>query len=249
MKRITSIFFLISLFLLGCSSAAADAGNTSPFGHIYRITDVSVSDGESDPERMLIHLDAFRNFWIMEDTATYDFVKTGEFKESKLENSDTGHDRWIIDAENGGSILYELTADETGAAAITHFHENAAQYTWQLERVDMVSANVSSAGTREFLEIDWFFTDTYAGDLLQLSSGHIHRKGKIGFSVEDETIETLTVTEEYYTDGSVEYTQYPLTKADGFHIDAVTKYDAGEQYAVYRIPYKNGEFVFYVKYD
>lgn len=249
MKRILAIILLTTVFLSGCSSDISQAGGPDPFGHIYRVAETLVSEDPSGQERILIHLDGFHNLWIMEDTATYDFIRIGEFKESKPEPEEMGDSRWIITAEDADAIAYELTADETGAVVFTQLQENTVLQSCRLVRVDMLSVNVSSAGTREFLETDWYFTDTFSGDRLQLSSGTIHRKGKIGFSLEDESIDTLTITEAYYTDGNPEYSEIQLTKETGFHIDAATKYDTGVQYALYRIPYENGEFIFYIKYD
>lgn len=226
------------------SNAKAD-----PFGHMYRVSEMMLSN-ESSPEldkMILVNLSSFHNLWIMEDITTYNFDNLGELKEIELDEDDTRKGLWSLTYDDN-SLRYEITVEEDDSIVLSQLNAEQLCWSYKLSRVDMVSVNVSTFGKQEFLEIDWFFTDTFLYDLTQLSSGTIPRKGKIRFFVDDDSVEKITVIEEYYTDGNAEYTEYQLTKENGFSISAERKYDAGIQYAIYRIPYDIGEYVFYLKY-
>lgn len=248
MKRLIISILIAAVFLSGCSQMSNTA-KADPFDHIYRVTETLVSDDSAiDPrDSLLINLSAFHNLLIMSDSTTYDFEMVGEFKETELVEGDTRKGLWAL-VRDDAPARYEVSVEDDDSVVLTHLLADQVQYSYKLTRVDMVSVSVSTFGTREHLEIDWYFDGTFPGDLLQLSSGSINGKGKIGFSVEDESIDKITVIEEYYTDGKVEHTEYQLTKEEGFGISAKTRYESGEQYAIYRIPYDNGEYVFYVKY-
>lgn len=249
MKCLIISILIAAVFLSGCSSTANNTANADPFGHIYRVTETLISEDASAnlDKSILINLSAFHNLSIMEDTTTYDFAMVGELKETELVKGDTRKGLWTL-VRDDTPVRYEVSVEDDDSVVLTHRIANQIQWSYRLARVDMVSVSVSTFGTREHLEIDWYFAGTFPGNLLQLSSGSINGKGKIGFSVEDESIDKITVIEEYYTDGNVEYAEYQLTREEGFSIAVRTKYDTGDQYAVYRIPNENGEYVFYVKY-
>lgn len=248
MKRIIALLALIAIFLTGCGKS--NDSSIDPFGHIYRVSG-SVDDVfavEAIDDVLLVNLSSFHNLFIMNNVDTYDFELMGEFKECELDNEDERNGLWIITQDNETTPSFELAVDKSGSIFLSQIAGETIQRTYPLIRVDMVSVNVSTFGTREHLEIDWFYHDTFPGDLSMLSSGTIQGKGKIGFSVEDEDIDTIKVIEEYYANGSVEHTEYNLSRAEGFSISVNTKYEGNDQYAIYRIPDQMGEYVFYIKY-
>lgn len=99
------------------------------------------------------------------------------------------------------------------------------------------------------LEADWFLEGTYPGDLSLLSSATVYSNGTVGFTPEEESISALTVYEAYYTDGNAKYQEYVLQKESGFHLSLTARYQTGEQYGLYRIPFENGEYIFYITYQ
>lgn len=245
-KLIAFVPVLICVFaLVGC----ANQQKADPFGHMYRVSETILPEASSAAldKQILVNLDGFHTLWIMEDTTTYDFEKLGELKEIELHEDDAQKGLWSLTSDDN-SLRYELTVEEDDSIILSQINADQICWSYKLSRVDMVSVNVSAFGTREALEVDWYFAGTFLGDLSQLSSGTIQGQGKIGFSIEDEHVDQITLVEEYYTDGNMEYTEYPLSKEEGFSISAKTRYDSADQYAIYRIPYDNGEYIFYIRY-
>lgn len=202
---------------------------------------------ESSPEEtLLINIDALCNLYFMEDATTYYFQEIGKLKQMKLSEDDSRKGLWFCCK---GSDRYELSVEADDTVVLTCLTTEKVLWSYRLSRVDMITAHTSSAGTRSHTDLNWFFADTFSNNLLQIPSRpDILKKGTLGFSTEDDRITSLTVFEEYYTDGNVEYKEYVLRSEDGFNMELNTKYETGEQYAIYRIPYENGEYVFCLKY-
>lgn len=202
---------------------------------------------ESSPEEtLLINIDALCNLYFMEDATTYYFQEIGKLKQMKLSEDDSRKGLWFCCK---GSDRYELSVEADDTVVLTCLTTEKVLWSYQLSRVDMITAHTSSAGTRSHTDLNWFFADTFSNNLLQIPSRpDILKKGTLGFSTEDDRITSLTVFEEYYTDGNVEYKEYVLRSEDGFNMELNTKYETGEQYAIYRIPYENGEYIFCLKY-
>ena len=76
--------------------------------------------------------------------------------------------------------------------------------------------------------------------------------GKATLNLGDQGIsgDTLTLIEEYHHGKAVEITTHTLSrnKTGSFTLDLETRYDGVEEYALYRIPYLNGEFRFTLTY-
>lgn len=246
MRRIILSFLIVALLLSGCGlkeySLEAD-----PFAHTYRVTEVLDADASSVPEeeKILVNIDALRNLYIVDDTTSYDFRKIGELKLLELKESDPRKGVWFC---YKSSDRYELSVDADDAVILSCLAADEVLWTYCLKRVDTVSAHLSSAGARSHMQLNWYFTDTFPGNLQIPNRPDITNNGTLGFSVEDDSITSLTLLEEYYTDGNVEHNDYLLRKEDGFSIELGTRYKTGDQYAIYRVPYENGEYGFCLKY-
>lgn len=248
MKRMILSIILIALLLSGCGIMKNYSLEADPFGHTYRVAEVlgSTAPEASAEEKLLINIDALCNLYIMEDTTTYEFQKIGEFKQLELPEDDTRKGLWFC---YKAADRYELSVEEDDAVILTQLVNEEISWSYQLSRVDTISANLSSAGSRSHMQLNWYFSDTFPGNLQIPSRPDIIKKGTLGISTEDDSIANLTLFEQYYTDGNVEYKEYALNKEDGFNISVETRYETGEQYAIYRIPFENGEYVFLIKFS
>lgn len=228
---------LAAVLLSGCAAGAAS--DEELFNHTYRIDQMQIPENAPQEQARQIRLDEAKNLWIMDDLTTFSFAKLGKFQKQK----DT--DLWTLTAEDGA--CYELHREEH-TPILTRRQDDAVCWTYTLAPVDGIGANLSSGGVRSFLEIDWFYADTFPGNLELLSAATIRGKGTLGLSVADPAIETLTLLEEYHTGETVETTAYTLTKEDGFALPLAARSTSDKQYALYRIPYETGEFLFYLVY-
>ena len=97
---------------------------------------------------------------------------------------------------------------------------------------------------------DWLFPNTFeatADNLIYLSGAEISDKGSVMLTPQDESIKSITVYETYFTDGNIEYNEYTLE--NDFNFSVSTRYETGEQFAIYRIPYGEVECWFYLKFN
>ena len=247
MKKVIFAILLIAVFLTGCGVMEYYSLEADPFGHTYRVEEVlKTSTPEvSSEELRLIKIDALCNLYVMEDTATYDFREVGKLQQLELPEEDTRKGLWFC---YQASNRYELSVDENDNVVLTKLVSEETVWSYRLSRVDTVSAHLSSSGTRSHIQLNWYFADTFPGNLQIPNRPDIIKKGTLGISAEDDSISNLTLYEAYYTDGNVEHKEYALKKEDGFSISVETRYETGEQYAIYRIPYENGEYVFLIKF-
>ena len=163
-----------------------------------------------------------------------------------FEKSKEKDNEWVIKS-NESNECYRLSWIDD-VLSLTMLAGEKIIWKYALEPVDTISINISSGAERSSLEIDWFYADTFAGDLSQLSMATIHGTGIMGIQVKDDAVEEILVHEEYYTDENISISEYSLNRKDGFSLNFRRRYELGKQYAIYRIPYKNGEFVFYLEY-
>ena len=247
MKRMILAILLIAILLSGCGVMDNYSLEANPFGHAYRVAEVLESNTPetSAEEKLLVKIDVACNLYVLKDTLTYDFQKIGELQKLELSKEDTRKGLWFCYQD---SDRYELSVEEDDTVILTQLVNEEISWAYRLSRVDTISANLSSAGSRSHMQLNWYFSDTFSGNLQMPSRPDIIKKGTLGISTEDDSISELTLFEEYYTDGNVEYKEYALSKEDGFNISVETRYETGEQYAIYRIPFENGEYVFLIKF-
>lgn len=218
-----------------------------PFAHTYRVAKVLEANAPESvsAETLLIHIDALCNLFLMNDTVSYNYQQIGQFKQIALPEEDTSKGLWFC---YKASDRYELSVEADDAVVLTCLNNEDILWAYGLSLVDRISAHYSSSGARSHMQLNWYFANTFPNNLQLPSRPDIFRKGTLGFSVEDDSVTKLTLLEEYYTDGKVEHSEYLLTKENDFSIELQTRYEAGEQYAIYRIPFEKGEYVFCLKY-
>lgn len=240
MKRLKT-YIVVIVLIVACILTSCSDTSTEPLGHIYRVAKIfDVNNQQFQKARMpLVNIDVFGNLQMCEDTQHMEFSLLGKLEKSREEKN-----TWIVVSESSNPI-YKLYCDENSAFMLFNLERGE---TYLLDPVDTIQISVSSKSERSALEIDWFYENTFSGELSCLSKATIHGTGKLGLQLSDDTLETVVVYEEYYTDGNRESFTYQFNSKDGLSLDLSTRYTSGSQYAVYRIPYKNGEYVFYLEF-
>lgn len=227
MKRLIVCILMISLLLSSCGITKDYSLEADPFAHTYRVVEI-LESGSVEPsleETLLINIDALCNLYFMDDTTTYEFQEIGKLQQIELSDNDTRKGLWFC---YKGSDRYELSVEADDTVVLTCLNNEDALWSYRLSRVDMISAHLSSADTRSHIQLNWYFENTFPGNLQLPNRPDILKKGTMGFSTEDDRITNLTVFEEYYTDGNVEHREYTLSNEDGFSIDLSTRYETGE---------------------
>jgi len=254
-----SLFLYVFCFLLTIMALSGCVDNTtsvdSPFGHIYTIEQVLHTGNllPEDTDNVLIQLGEHQTLWICTDLQTYDYMTVGKFEAVELEDSEYQNQLkglWRFYADADQNELYELQVTKEGTIKLSFLETENVQWIYQLRRVDLITCNVTALGALTTIYPDWFFPNTFSAtpdNLIYLSGADISGKGTVKLTVQDDAITSLTVYEAYYTNGSVEYNEYTLEK--DFKLSVSTRYESGEQFAIYRIPCGEIECWFYLNFN
>lgn len=258
MKKL-SLYLSVFVLLLTIMTLSGCADNTSsvdsPFGHIYTIEEVLYGEDPTmeNVDNILIQLGELQTLWICTDVQTYDYLTVGKFETAELdtnENQNQIKGLWQLYVDEDRKEQYELQVTKEGNIKLSFLRSGEVQWMYQLHRVDLITCNVTTLGTLTTIYPDWLFPNTFSAtpdNLIYLSGANISGKGTVQLKVQDESITSLTVYETYYTDGNVEHNEYILDKA--FKLSVSTRYDTGEQFAIYRIPCGELDCWFYLKFD
>ena len=250
----SSIFWLrtiASAIFVGCS--LPDNSDRNPFGHTYIVDEVlySKEGAGEDVDQLLIQIYRIGTLLVCNDVETYDYSMIGKFEAIKSDNnSNSVGEEWELFVDEDKHEQFKLLVTDEGNILFSYLENMQVQWEYKLRRIDMINCTVSTVGTLTQIQPDWFFPDTFTSspeNLIYLSSADIPNKGTLNLSVQDASITSITVYEEYYTDGNVEYSEYNLK--DNFKLSLSKRYESGEQYAIYRIPYANLECWFYLTYN
>ena len=80
---------------------------------------------------------------------------------------------------------------------------------------------------------------------------HTDVAGKAKLTITLPVADSLILQEEYHHGDQVAYTDYQLLPNDSgsYTLEVETRYDGKQEYALYRIPYKDGSFRFCLTFD
>lgn len=248
---VVALIFAVPAVIWLCELDTNGAFNeASPFGHTYRVEEVLY--GDEDPEDApMIDLDSSNQLYIM-DPQTRETANLGEMIHVELAEGNqqaTTKGIWQLVPEEDGSLLYKVTVEADDSVTLSCQKNEQLQWKYRLSRVDTIKCSISSAGSYTFFTPRWFAEGTFS-DHSNLEYMDILQSGTVGFTPE-WPVDVLTIYEEYYTDGAVEYEEHTLipNEKGALKLELRPRYDSGEQYAIYRIPYEDGEYVFRVNYS
>lgn len=171
------------------------------------------------------------------DTQTRESEKIGV-----LQKSPTG---WQVIPEDDPHELYQLVTEPEDNITLAYFRDDILQWKYHLTRIDTLRCIFSSEEDRIILDPKWYMESPEPAVLDHLS---ISGSMQLHVIIDDPEIEALTVYEEYYRNSEVEYTTYTL--GQDLPIPCISpRYPTGEQYAIYHIPYQDGEYTFRINFE
>ncbi len=224
----------------------------SPFEHHYKIERVNSPTGsEMSQENIpLVYLNFDQMLYLMPDTTTYEWALIGKC-EYRKQSEETQRALWICESTDKDRLVYELSADEDGMFWLTCVAEGNVQWTGALKRVDTLICSVSTSAALSAPVPDWFPENAFNGDHQYISFGDIQDKGSITFTWRNDSPDAMSVIEEYFSSNGCEKQIYELTpnKRGEFVLELNTRYEDKNQYAFYRIPFSNGEYIVGVYYS
>jgi len=159
---------------------------------------------------------------------------------------------WQMVPAEDESLTYWITVEADGSVLLSLYQNDTLQWQWQLTEYDPVTASVSiqTWGRTGVGTLDFYNSSDPNPQPNFDKQTSVNGKGTMKIALSHPESDTLTLIEEYHHGDSVEITTYTLepNKSDSYPLDVKTRYDGEEEWALYRIPYGDGEYRFVLTY-
>lgn len=251
-SRVVTGLILMTLLIMFFDSASTAGvfSEAAPFDHVYRVDKVLYQADEfSDTPIVELALGLNTSYLYLTDNSL-NRVRIGEFtyvEPAEGDQKEAVKGIWQLVPEHDADTLYRLTVEADDSVILSCSVNDLLQWKYRLKPVDILTCTVSSGGATTSMRPEWFEEGTFHGDLSQLDKADILKSGTVSVTIDDPAITELSLWEEYFHDGTAETAQYTLRPEN--HLELQTRYNSGQQYAIYRIPYENGEFIFCINYS
>jgi len=249
------LWLIITLYIgtpfLNIGTYLQDTGNlntANPFNDSYQIAEVLYPEGETVPEYTKIILSG--NSARVEDRDG-ESTRIGSFVYVEPVAGQTQKGIWQLIPEEDPEALYKLTVEADDSVILSYY--KAEQLLWKGLLTDYgrdtCSVSVSTFGKTSFQNPDWYAPGR-ADPTPYLREVDIIGDAKVTIIAAGLETDMLTLYEEYHHGNSLETAVYTLTpnKPYSYIFEASTRYDGEEEWALYRIPYGDGEYRFVLTY-
>ena len=236
--------------LINMSLNLKEAGSfneVNPFQHIYRVSQVLHQEDETADDGIKIHLSSVLGIENRMALTRYceDYEKIGTFTYTEPIPGQTDQGIWQLIPDAEPEALYKLRVDEQGRILLSCTRSGQLQYEWELEAVDTARGGIQTVGKSISIQPEWY-PEGSADPEPSFKLVHVAGTATMNLGINGLEGDTLTVTEEYHHGSSLEYSTYTLSRNDrgSFTLELATRYDGVAEYALYRIPYRDGEYRF-----
>ena len=241
------LYLTIPMLILGVKLKDAGAMNpVNPFTHDYCVAQVLYpEDGEA--EGVVVHMNSVLGVQYKLRMSRYagDREEIGAFTYTDPLPGQTELGLWqLVPSENPDS-LYRVAVEADENVTLSYYEEEVLCYRWLLTPVDTCTGSVVTFGKTVSMRPEWYPEGSPDPEpYFKLVS--VVNKATLNLGDQGLAGETLTLVEEYHHGNSVEITTHILTRGEngGFSLKLETRYDGVEEYALYRIPYLDGEYRF-----
>lgn len=275
---VAAVFVLTYFIVLFSDALFGNFGfqGETPFGHIYRVDEVLESLDAIEEQLPLIRLD-YRMEAVLESTAPMEEQASSDSTSYRMQNilelmANPSSRQWITigsmefqkqEADNTNLLhkgvwllvlkdesQYRLTVENDNSVVLSYTREGQLQWKYLLSRVDTLICTVKSSYSVESPVLEWYPQGTFQGEVSILNGADIQEEGTVAFHWLDDTTDTLTVIEEYYSADQVEVIKHSVSinSRKQFVLPVKIRSSKENQYAIYRIPFENGEYVFTIRF-
>ena len=241
------LYLTIPMLILGVKLKDAGAMNpVNPFTHDYCVAQVLYpEDGEADG--VMIHMNSVLGVQYKLRMSRYagDREEIGEFTYTDPLPGQTELGIWQLIPGENPATLYRVAVEADENVTLSYYEEEVLQYRWLLTPVDTCTGSVVTFGKTVSMRPEWYPEGSPDPEpYFKLVS--VVNKATLNLGDQSLAGDTLTLVEEYHHGDSVEITTHTLSrgKNGGFSLKLETRYDGVEEYALYRIPYLDGEYRF-----
>lgn len=159
---------------------------------------------------------------------------------------------WQMVPAEDETLAYWLTVEADHSLLLSFYRNDQLQWQWKLVKEDPVlaSASIQTWGQTIAATLTYYKPEEPDPQPNFRTQTSINGKGTMKIALSHPESEILTLIEEYHHAGSVESATYTLEpgKSGSFSLDLKTRYDGKEEWALYRIPYQDGEYRFILTY-
>lgn len=240
------------LFLMG--KGMQDAGmlvEQSPFPGQYRVEEVLYPENADQFSNAVVEL-GDNSLFLSMDGIDRDYIGIFAYCAPNLE--DTAHGIWLLTPKDSQTEQFRLVLQPDGSLQLAYNQDGQMQWHWELKPDHRrASITVSTFGHTTFKGLTWYPGNTKAQDPAPSFANTIDvvLNAKLNLNVNGMAGESLALYEEYHYGQKVDYEVYSLQpkKNGSFSMPLKVRYkDVKEQYAVYRIPFEDGEYRFTLTY-
>lgn len=246
----TPVYITLSTHLPGILEQGI-TGSDTVFGKQYFVEEVLYQAPEGKaPVQITLDLDG--------ETLVMDGDVVGQFLKMP---SEPGENRmtWklIPEGDPTGRITLSGLKPTGGFLQLEYRREEAdiSRLLWsvRLAPVEQVRVRLTQENSEYVDLLNWYSKELMPEQIGWLSSVRVEGKAAAAIQMEEETITKLKVVEEYHWAGQTEIREWDLEKdrTGVFPLpeEVFRRYDAGEQYAVYKIPWNDGEYILLIDFE
>ena len=241
------LYLTLPMLIMGVKLKDAGAMNpVNPFMHDYCVAQV-LYPGEGEADGVMVHMNSVLGVQYKLRMSHYagDREEIGEFTYTEPIPGQTELGIWQRVPEEDPSQLYRVAVESDESVTLSYYEDEVLQYRWLLTPVDTCTGSVTTIGKTISMRPEWYPAGSPDPEpYFKLVS--VVNKATLNLGDQGKAGDTLTLVEEYHHGDSVEITTHTLTrgKNGSFTLELETRYDGVAEYALYRIPYLDGEYRF-----
>jgi len=241
------LYLTLPMLIMGVKLKDAGAMNpVNPFTHDYCVAQVLYPE-KGEAEGVVVHMNSVLGVQYKLYLSYYagDREEIGEFIYTEPIPGQTELGIWQLIPGENPATLYRVAVEADEGVTLAYYEDEVLQYRWLLTPVDTCTGSVATIGKTISMRPEWYPAGSPDPEpYFKLVS--VVNKATLNLGDQGKAGETLTLVEEYHHGDSVEITTHTLSrgKNGGFSLELETRYDGVEEYALYRIPYLDGEYRF-----
>ena len=250
----TRLWLIIALYLgtplLNLTVALQDAGTfneASPLGGSYRVAQVLYPEGMEVPEYTKIEPGAL--LWIEDRDGNS--TNLGPLHYVQPVEGQTQKGIWQLIPEEAPDTLYKVTVEADDSIHLSYYEQETLQWKWLLTDYGRQTCfiQVATFGSTMSMLPQWYAPGRE--DPNKPGQPFVVGSATLDITVAGLPTQALTLIEEYHYGDTLKTTTHTLDpkKPGAFTLELKTRYEEGEQWALYRIPYEDGEYRFCLGFD
>ena len=248
----TRLWLIIVLFfgtpLLNIGTVVQDHGGfnkADPFGQSYQISQVLHPEGSSVPEYTKVELAGTHLY--VNDRSGNRTHRYGPFTYVEPIPGQAQKGTWSLIPEDDPEGLFQITVEADDRILLSFYRQD--QLLWRGELTpygrNTCVVDVSTLGKSIYFQPDWYAPGR-ADPEPNLGRVDVVGNAKMKLTVAGLPEDVLTLYEEYHHGSATETSVYTLdpVKPHRFERKLTTRYDGEAEWALYRIPFEEGEYRF-----